>query len=126
MYFIEFSRKVRFIFAKDVSFFFLASCTHVSTLATSGKRRVLFLFMNNAFVIGIADSKLVYIITIDAGAVIIARNAPRKILRIEVVRSDVPADLRRSKRERKYKTCCLQERKDSNLHEALTLNAGCC
>lgn len=80
--------------------------------ATSGKRRVLFLFMNNAFAIGTADSELVYIITIDAGAEIIVRNASRKILRFEVECSDVLADLRRFKGERKYETCCLQERKD--------------
>lgn len=110
---------IQLLFSKKKSFF-LASCIHVSTLATSGKRRV-FLFMNNAFAIGSADTELVYIITIDAGAVIIARNAPRKILRFEVERSDVLADLRRSKRERKYETCCFQKRKDSNFHKALIL-----
>lgn len=76
---------------------FLCRAVHVSTLATGGKRRVLFLFMNNAFAIGAAER--VYIITIDAGAVIIARNAPRKILRFEVERSDILAHLRRSKGE---------------------------
>ena len=101
---------------------FFAPCIHVSTLATSGKHRVLFLFMNNVFVIGTADTELMYIITIDAGAVIIAKNAPRKILRFEVECSDILTDLRRSKGERKYETCCcFQRRKDSNLHKALTL-----
>lgn len=55
--------------------------------------------MNNAFAIGTADIERVYIITIDAGAVIIARNAPRKILRFEVERSDILAHLRWSKEE---------------------------
>lgn len=83
---------------KNVSFFFYVAPFTFSTLATtSGKRRVLFLFMNNVFVIGTADTERVYIITIDAGAVIIARNAPRKILRFEVECSDVLAHLRRSK-----------------------------
>lgn len=49
--------------------------------------------MNNAFAIGTADIELMYIITIDAGAAIIAKNEPRKILRFEVERSDVLADL---------------------------------
>jgi len=77
--------------------FFWRRAFNVSTLATSGKCRVLFLFMNNAFAIGTADTELVYIITINAGAVIIARNAPRKILQFEIERSDILADLRRSK-----------------------------
>jgi len=50
--------------------FFWRRAFNVSTLVTSGMRRVLFLFMNNAFAIGIADTELVYIITINAGAVI--------------------------------------------------------
>lgn len=104
---------------------FWRCAVHVSTLATSGKRPVLFLFMNNAFAIGTADTKLVYIITIDAGAVIIARNAPRKILRFEVERSDILTDLRRSKGEWKYETCCFQEKNNSNLHETLTSTASC-
>lgn len=40
--------------------------------------------MNNAFAIDTADTELVYIITIGAGAAIIARNAPREILRFGV------------------------------------------
>lgn len=104
---------------------FLASCIYVLTLATSGKYGCCFLFMNNAFAIGTADTELVYIITINAGAAIIAKNAPRKILRFEVERSDVLADLRRSKGERKYEICCLQERKDFNFHKALTPTTSC-
>lgn len=69
--------------------------------------------MNNAFAIGTADTELVYIIT-GAGAVIIARNAPRDSARDSGL-SNVPVPLptsgSRSKGERKYGTPLLPREK---------------
>jgi len=104
------------------SFFHVVPFTfrHLQPVASAG----LFLFMNNAFAIGTADTELVYIITIDAGAVIIARNTPRKILRFEVEFSDVLADLCRSKGEWKYETCCFQEKKNTLIFIEHQVSAG--
>jgi len=57
--------------------------------------------MNNAFAIGATDNELACIITIGAGAAIIARNAPGEIPRFGVEqRSGAPAGLQERRRAR--------------------------